>query len=66
MGNTKSEHQAEYLFQSIQKEYDEVRQDSKGMILVNKQSHNTYLLKEFTFGNELMFKNKERILREQV
>ena len=33
------------------------------MILLNKQNQNTYLLKEYTFGTEAMYRNKEKELK---
>jgi len=65
MGNT-SDHQLACSFDNIKKDFEEVRQDNKGTVLLNKHNQNTYLLKEYTYGTDAMYRNKEKTLREQI
>ena len=57
MGNTSSE-QSQSLFKDISEHYLEVRTEGRGTVLEHRTSHCSYLLKEYTFGNELSFQTK--------
>lgn len=43
-----------------------MKHDNKGIVLLDKNNQNTYLLKEYTYGSEIMFRNKEKELKEQI
>lgn len=65
MGNTTTDTTGS-LMKAIEQEYEQVRQESRGIILLHKQNQNTYLLKEYTYASEVLFKNKEKELGEQI
>lgn len=66
MGNTATDSQADSLMTVIEKEYEQVRQDPRGIVLLHKKNQETYLLKEYTYASEALFKNKEKELEEQI
>jgi hypothetical protein len=50
MGNT-NDGAISSAFDSIKKEYSEVRHDSKGIVLQHMSNQQTFLLKEYTYGS---------------
>ena len=67
MGNNASAPgMASSLLTTLTHDYQEVRHDSRGVVLLEKQSQNTFLLKEYTFCSEPLFNEKVRQLKSQI
>jgi len=66
MGNTLNEVDYQSWITQINKEYDEVKQDPRGIVLLHKETQNNYILKEYTFCNKLLFELKTKELQEQI
>jgi CRISPR/Cas system-associated endonuclease/helicase Cas3 len=66
MGNSPTAHNGSDIFASITHEYEQLRQDHRGFVLLSKKDQSCYLLKEYTFCSEMLFRNKERELKEQI
>lgn len=65
MGNSPNS-QTDNLLANLTTEYEQLKPDARGMVLLHKQNNSTYLLKEYTFGSEILFRNKEKQLRMQI
>ncbi len=66
MGNTINENNKEGVLVQLGSQYEEVKQEARGIVLLEKATQNTFLLKEYTFCNEILFKNKLKQLKEQI
>lgn len=65
MGNNPSL-STQSLVCEIDKDYERIKEDSKGIVIVHRQTQESFLLKEYTFGNENEFKHKEKDMRSQI
>ncbi len=66
MGNSAPEAQQPSLLQEIGTTYTETKRDARGVVLMHKQTELTYLLKEYTFANELAYHSKVGALEREV
>jgi hypothetical protein len=66
MGNKLGENTGASLMEQIQKQYEKVKQDHRGLVLLHKETQNNFLLKEYTFCSQSQFENKKKELDQQI
>jgi hypothetical protein len=66
MGNSINENSKEGVLSQLGSQYEEVKQEARGVVLLEKTTKNSFILKEYTFCNEILFKSKLKELQEQV
>lgn len=55
MGNKLTENAPGTLLEQINQHYEKVVQDTRGLVLLHKETKENYLLKEYTFCSQAQF-----------
>jgi hypothetical protein len=66
MGNNPQQNHQEDLLSAIKNQYEEVRQEPRGLVLVEKETQNSVILKEYTFCSQMLFEAKVKELKGQI